>query len=97
MVNCENCSSTEVSKAPMAPSVQSNTQMQPSDKFLSALRAYVNKSFHDVGNDFADTVRKISSGEMEPRPIRGTASKEDYDQLLDEGHDVIKLMLKKDN
>jgi hypothetical protein len=41
-----------------------------------------------VGDDFADEVRKIHYGEMEPENIYGQSTVEEYEELADEGIDV---------
>lgn len=47
----------------------------------------------DVGQHFADEARKIHHGDAEPRSIRGQASAEETQELLDEGIDVMPLPL----
>lgn len=47
----------------------------------------------DVGDRFAEEARKMHYQEMEARPIRGTASVDEARALLDEGIDVLPLML----
>lgn len=45
----------------------------------------------DVGNDFAEEVRKIYYEEAPIRAIRGNASLQEYEQLREEGIDIIPL------
>lgn len=47
----------------------------------------------DVGERFAEEARKIHYGETEERGIRGKASREEAEALLDEGIDVMPLPL----
>ena len=50
-------------------------------------------STEDVGERFADEARKIHYGEAEGRGIRGQASAEQFRALVDEGVEVVPLML----
>ena len=45
----------------------------------------------DVGTRFADDASKIHYGESQERTIRGQASREETEALLDEGIDVLPL------
>ena len=45
----------------------------------------------DVGNQFAEEARKIHYGERKERNIRGEATAEETEALLDEGIDVLPL------
>ncbi len=47
----------------------------------------------DVGSDFADLARQMHEGEVDVRPIRGTATPEEQRALADEGIDVLPLLL----
>lgn len=47
----------------------------------------------DVGERFPEEARKIHYGETEERAIRGRASREETEALLDEGIDVLPLPL----
>lgn len=47
----------------------------------------------DVGERFAEEARKIHYGEIEERGIRGRASREETEALLDEGIEVLPLPL----
>ena len=47
----------------------------------------------DVGKQFAEEARKIHYGEAENRNIRGQASREETEALLDEGIDILPLPL----
>jgi len=47
----------------------------------------------DVGTQFAEEARKIHYGEADARNIRGQASAEETEALLDEGIDVLPLPL----
>ncbi|NJM32081.1 MAG: DUF1178 family protein [Limnobacter sp.] len=49
------------------------------------------KHSEDVGNAFAEEARKIHYEEAPIRAIRGTASPEEFEELLEEGIDIIAL------
>jgi hypothetical protein len=49
----------------------------------------------DVGENFAEEARKIHYGESEERGIRGQASKEETQALLEEGINVLPLPIPK--
>lgn len=47
----------------------------------------------DVGSDFADLARQMHEGEVDVRPIRGTATPQEQRALADDGIDVLPLLL----
>ncbi len=52
---------------------------------------HVMANTEDVGARFAEEARKIHYGEAEHRNIRGQASREETQALLDEGIDILPL------
>ena len=52
---------------------------------------HVMANTEDVGAKFAEEARKIHHGESENRNIRGQASREETEALLDEGIDILPL------
>ncbi|PIT73272.1 DUF1178 family protein [Limnohabitans sp. G3-2] len=52
---------------------------------------HVMANTEDVGSQFAEEARKIHYGEREERNIRGQASREETEALIDEGIDVMPL------
>jgi hypothetical protein len=52
---------------------------------------HVMANTEDVGQQFAEEARKIHYGEAENRNIRGQASREETEALLDEGIDILPL------
>jgi hypothetical protein len=52
---------------------------------------HVMANTEDVGNRFAEEARKIHHGEAQERSIRGQASREETEALLDEGIDILPL------
>ncbi len=55
-----------------------------------AIQALINHS-EDVGDRFAEEARKIHYEEAPVRAIRGQASPEEFEELRDEGIEVIAL------
>ncbi|QMV74579.1 DUF1178 family protein [Comamonas piscis] len=47
----------------------------------------------DVGSSFADLARQMHEGEVDARPIRGTATADEHQALVEEGIDVLPLLL----
>ena len=60
-----------------------------------ALQEFVEQTFEDVGEKFADEARKIQSGEADSRSIRGTTTEADEEALREEGIDFLKIALPK--
>ena len=82
-------------KVPAAPA--KTPEMEGKDPFAIAQMLYsrmldelLTKS-EDVGREFPAEARKIFYNEAEARPIRGQATNEEHDELLDEGIPVARL------
>lgn len=96
---CPVCGTTEVTKAPMAPSVAGTKrtatpapqQLRQMRQFMTGLRKYVQENADYVGPNFPEEARKIHYGETEERQIYGEASLKDAKELLEEGIDVAPL------
>lgn len=56
---------------------------------MRAVRQYVVQNSDDVGERFPAEARRIHSGEVEPRAIRGEARPEEVRALLEEGVDIM--------
>lgn len=67
-----------------------DTFQQMQAAMLSMVR-HVMANTEDVGPKFAEEARKIHYGEREGRNIRGQATREETEALLDEGIDVLPL------
>lgn len=104
LIACPHCGSNEVRRIPSAPHLAKTgsapvvaDQAKPSatpgeiraayQQLMSAIVAHC----EDVGTKFADEARKIHYMEAPQRSIRGQASSEDYEELRDEGIDVLRL------
>lgn len=90
-----------VAEAPQAQPVATATPALPAMPALpQELQAamlkmvrHVMANTEDVGKQFAEEARKIHYGEAENRNIRGQASREETEALLDEGIDILPLPL----
>jgi hypothetical protein len=85
--------------SPSASLDQALPSLLPSDKqtlqqmqtaMLNMVR-HVMANTEDVGPQFAEEARKIHYGEREERNIRGQATREETEALLEEGIDVMPL------
>ena len=81
-------------KAPVAtaPAAASNVpaELSPEARWMRAVREVLAKT-EDVGDRFADEARKMHYGEAQERGIRGQATPEQTEALLDEGIPVMAL------
>jgi hypothetical protein len=90
---CPVCGSAEVSKALMAPAVNSRpkidaTQAAEAMRLLRRVQDHIEKNFDHVGPQFAEEARKIHHGEAEKRSIYGQATTAEAKELRDEGIEV---------
>lgn len=92
LVQCPYCRSTNVEKAPMAPSVPRKGSDNPLVR-LAAMQAELLKESRWVGEEFADTARAIHGGEMPPEQVHGSATLEQAKLLIDDGIPVAPLPL----
>ena len=91
LVECPHCGSKHVTKAPMAPAVQ--TARKNSERgeravamaMAAKVREHIKDNFDYVGDKFADEARKMHSGESEERAIWGEATPEQARELAEEG------------
>lgn len=84
--------------APDASSPVPNSDLALNSETLSQMQAammkmvrHVMANTEDVGSQFAEEARKIHYGEGEERNIRGQATREETEALMDEGIDVMPL------
>jgi hypothetical protein len=90
---CPVCGSVEVSKALMAPALNSRPKVAAAQaaeamRLLRRVQNHIEKNFDHVGPKFAEEARKIHYGEAEKRSIYGEATKAEAKELRDEGIDV---------
>ena len=55
------------------------------NEMLIRLHHFVKENFEDVGSRFAEEARSIHKGEAEERPIHGTATPQEREELQEEG------------
>jgi hypothetical protein len=110
LVECPFCGDIGVTKLPSAPRLNLGAQ-QPADSqprqdvmampeaamqaaWLKMVR-HVMANTEDVGERFPEEARRIHYGETEGRGIRGQASREETEALIDEGIGVLPLPVPK--
>ena len=105
VVECPHCASTHVSKGIMSPNVatkgaiKSDSGVSEKQEVFRAkmeamandFREQVEKNCDYVGSEFPEEARKIHYGEADERGIYGEASKEETQELLDEGITVLPM------
>jgi hypothetical protein len=109
LIACPQCGSNEIHRIPSAlhlasrstSTVASDEAQHASENTLVGLQQVISAiiaSCEDVGSDFAQEARKMHYMETPARPIRGTASDDDYEGLREEGIDVLRLpVIKKED
>ena len=92
-----NMGAVEPKQTPQAPAVQKTPDMEGKDAFAVAQILYsrmldeiLTKS-EDVGAKFPEEARKIFYQESAGRAIRGQATREEHDALVDEGIPVARF------
>jgi hypothetical protein len=108
LVECPYCADVEVAKLPSAPRLNLGAAepappkqevMAMPDASLQAawlqMVRHVMANTEDVGERFAEEARKIHYGESDERSIRGQASREETEGLLEEGIAVLPLPIPK--
>jgi hypothetical protein len=83
-------SSTEVNQAPSHVLPAPSRALQA--EVLAVMREVWNNT-EDVGNKFADQARAMHYGETAPKAIRGQASREQAIELVEEGIDVMPVLV----
>lgn len=79
-------------KAPEATPSRALAEPTPEARWMNAVRELMAKT-ENVGDRFADEARKIHYGEAEERGIRGQATREQAEALVEEGIAVLPLPL----
>ena len=80
---------------PTLPSLQDAANLEPAQLQAALLKMvrHVVANTEDVGNSFPEEARKMHYGETEARNIRGHATPEETEELIDEGIAVMPLPL----
>jgi hypothetical protein len=105
LVECPICANTAITKLLAAPRLNLSGAKQspeppalqpvdssPEARLLRAMREVIAQT-EDVGERFVDEARKMHYGEAEERGIRGQATREQAQNLIDEGISVFSLPL----
>ena len=81
--------------APNLPSLQEVANLEPAQLQAALLKMvrHVVANTEDVGQNFSEEARKIHYGEAQQRNIRGQATPEETEALIDEGIQVMPLPL----
>jgi hypothetical protein len=87
--------STSNDAAPSLSSMQEVANLEPAQLQAALLKMvhHVVANTEDVGNSFPEEARKMHYGETEARNIRGHATPEETEELIDEGIAVMPLPL----
>lgn len=88
-----NLGSSGAEVAVSTAATQDVAQLQPHQLQAAWMKMvrHVMANTEDVGTRFAEEARKIHHGESQERAIRGQASREETEALLDEGIEVLPL------
>jgi hypothetical protein len=84
-------SAAQFSQDVSEPMDSSQASLQHMQAAMMNMVRHVMANTEDVGPKFAEEARKIHYGEREERNIRGQATREETEALLDEGIDVLPL------
>jgi hypothetical protein len=108
LVECPMCGDVEIAKMPSAPRLNLGAAepAQPKQEVMAAPNAQLQAAWRqivqqvmanteDVGERFAEEARKIHYGESDERGIRGQATREETEALLEEGIGVLPLPIPK--
>jgi len=100
MIHCPVCGTEQVAKVPSASHLslgktnpqqaitpQTKTALPAPDMnvLLRKLRDHIKQNFEDVGNEFASEAKRMHYGEIEERNIHGNATKDEIDELQEDG------------
>ncbi len=103
LISCPHCNSTTISRLPSGPRIAKPRAASAISEFedanvveavLEQLRRLGDAS-EDVGDQFPDEARRIHRHESNPRSIKGQASLEEMQDLIDEGVPVLPIPAKK--
>jgi len=95
-ISCIYCDSPSVEKTIMAPNLSSKSNKTSKDlkirnnvkKQLVEFRKYIEKNCKNVGDKFPQEARSIHYDKKSSKSIYGKATKEETNELLEEGIDV---------
>jgi hypothetical protein len=78
-------------KKDRAPAPAASLSPAEFKEMLIRVHHYVRENYEDVGSRFAEEARQIHKGEVEERPIHGTATLKEAKDLAEEGVPFIPL------
>ena len=105
LIECPLCADRIISRMPSAPRLNLSGQREPTPaaaapspapaqplqtQWVAAVRRMLENT-DDVGERFPEEARRIHYGEVEARGIRGQASADERQALLDEGIEIMSL------
>lgn len=90
LVECPECGSKKIEKAPMAPNIKRSKPDSLHD-IANKIRSEIENNCDDVGTDFAEEARAIHYGEKPERGIYGSTTADQAKDLIDEGVKVVPL------
>jgi hypothetical protein len=97
-IQCPICESHVIKRLPAAPRLNLSASPEPQNDKVAAIQAQVLTmvrnivaNTEDVGERFAEEARRIHYNEVPERAIRGTATANECEALMDEGIDVLPL------
>ena len=98
-LECEICSTKEVEKSLMAPSVRADKEKNQGflttkgalEKEILSLKKKISTSAEDVGKEFASEARAIHYGEAAERSIYGKTTRSEAIELAEEGVPFVPL------
>jgi hypothetical protein len=96
MVQCPFCSSSRVTKAPMAALLPKSSDGGPVGEMIAriaSLQAELLRDSRWVGDEFAETARAMHHGEIDTSPVHGEATVEQAQLLVEEGVPIAPLPL----
>jgi hypothetical protein len=107
LIECPMCGDTTITKMLSAPRINLGAGHEEAKREVASapdaamqaawlkMARHVVANTEDVGERFAEEARKIHYGEADERDIRGQASREETQALLEEGISVLSLPLPK--
>ena len=109
LLECIFCSSKRIEKSIMSPMISNSNNLDFSnDKFerellkekkrLEQIRKYIEKNYEYVGKNFSKKVREIYYDKKSKKPIYGTTTPKEREELAEEGIDLLSIpWIGKDN
>ena len=98
LIICPVCDSSEVVKLPTASRINTQSHEPAQSPVTTSTRSQIEKLYQyldrhceDVGTEFAEQARRIHYGETEPRNILGQTTRQEAQELNEEGVEVLPL------